>query len=129
MLDKMTSPFYILQYVFCISFIVTTFVVFGVALLILVIITTIVNYILLYKSYRKIKDMAEREMNVQVVREGKTMTINSNELVPGDIYIPDKEIVCDAIVLKGDAFVNEANLTGESYPIGKFAITSFNNIY
>ena len=25
--------------------------------------------------------------------------------------------------------MNEANLTGESYPIGKFAITSFDSIY
>ena len=55
--------------------------------------------------------------------------INSKELVPGDVYIPDKEITCDALLLKGDAFVNEANLTGESYPIGKFALTSSNKMY
>ena len=56
----MTSPFYILQYVFCIAFILANFVIFGVGLLALVIITTILNYILLYRSYQKIQDMAER---------------------------------------------------------------------
>ena len=29
--------------------------------------------------------------------------------------------------MNGNAYVNEANLTGESYPVGKFAISSFRN--
>ena len=82
-----------------------------------------------YRSYRTIKDIAEREVNVEVIRGRKIVTINSNELVPGDVYIPDKEVVCDALVLQGDAFVSEANLTGESDPVGKFAMSSFDSIY
>jgi cation-transporting ATPase 13A2 len=46
------------------------------------------------------------------------------ELVPGDVFEPYGEIPCDAMVLSGDIYVNEANLTGESYPIGKFPVTT-----
>ena len=71
MFDKLTSPFIILQYIFCISFILSNYVLFGASLIAFAIITTIINYILLYKSYRKIQDMAERKIDVQVVRNGR----------------------------------------------------------
>ena len=48
----------------------------------------------------------------------------SSELVPGDIYLPQGEVMCDSLILQGEVFVNEANLTGESIPIAKFATTS-----
>ena len=56
--DKLIGPFYILQYIFCVSFILTDYVLFGVALLVLILLVTIINYILLYKSYQSIKEMA-----------------------------------------------------------------------
>jgi hypothetical protein len=62
MLDKMTTPFFILQYIFCISYILTGFAVFGIALISLSIITTSINYVLLYFSYLKIAEMAEKNL-------------------------------------------------------------------
>lgn len=58
------------------------------------------------------------------------MLIDSKQLVPGDIYVPDehKEIPADCIVGCGDIYVNEANLTGQSFPIGKFKIEDLSNI-
>ena len=53
----------------------------------------------------------------------------SHDLVPGDVYIPEREVACDALLIKGNAFTNEANLTGESYPIGKFPIKQEKSIY
>ena len=32
------------------------------------------------------------------------------------------EIPADSLIVKGDVYVNEANLTGESHPIGKYRI-------
>ena len=78
MLDKFTSPFYILQFIFCMAFIIGGEVLSGVGLLALVLATTIINYVLLRKSYRKIQEMAERKMSVQVIRNGKTVTINND---------------------------------------------------
>jgi len=44
-------------------------------------------------------------------------------LVPGDVVLPQKgdEISYDGILMQGEVFVNEASLTGESIPIGKFS--------
>ena len=44
--------------------------------------------------------------------------------MPGDIIEPNEEMTCDCLLVQGDVFVNEANLTGESIPIGKFPIFS-----
>ena len=82
--------------------------------------TTIINYVLLYRSYKKIKDMAERLVEVEVIRGGQRVKIMNIDLVPGDVYIPSGEVQCDALILKGDAFMNEANLTGKAIPSPSF---------
>lgn len=50
--------------------------------------------------------------------------------MPGDVYIPEEreEITADCIVGMGDIYVNEANLTGESFPIGKFKISKSEDV-
>lgn len=90
------------------------------------VITTSINYILLYISYRKIKEIAEKVVEVEVIRSGKSVNIPSSQLVPGDIFIPRDELYCDVILLKGELYVNESNLTGESIPIAKVAIDNYN---
>lgn len=47
-------------------------------------------------------------------------------LVPGDLINPKDEIMCDCILVKGDIYVNEASLTGENIPIGKYPLTRIN---
>jgi P-type E1-E2 ATPase len=66
--------------------------------------------------------MAERETEVIVIREGETVKVKNHDLVPGDVVIPAKneEISYDGILVSGEVFVNEASLTGESIPVGKF---------
>ena len=43
---------------------------------------------------------------VEVIRNKKKEEIPSEYLVPGDIFIPKGEIMCDALLLKGDLFLN-----------------------
>lgn len=64
-------------------------------------ITTSINYILLYVSYRKIKEMAEGVVEVDVVRNGSFLRLPSNELVPGDLIRPKDELFCDVVLLSG----------------------------
>ena len=120
LLDRMTSPFYILQYIFCCAYIRRRYALFGFTLLFFMMLTTIINYVLLYRSYKKIKDMAERLVEVEVIRGGQRVKIMNIDLVPGDVYIPSGEVQCDALILKGDAFMNEANLTGKAIPSPSF---------
>lgn len=52
------------------------------------------------------------------------MTVNSSELLPGDvIVIPQKKVLpCDLVILTGNVIVNEAMITGESVPVMKFSL-------
>ena len=58
--DVMTKPFFILQYVSSVIWILESLTIFGVVLLAFSALTTTINYILLYFSYRKIKQKVEK---------------------------------------------------------------------
>ena len=57
----------------------------------------------------------------KVVRDGKEIEINSDEIVLDDILVLEigNQIPTDAIILSGNVEVNESLLTGESKPIKK----------
>ena len=59
--DGMIMPFCILQYIFCMAYILSGYFLYGLALIGLVILTTIINYLLLSRNYSMIKDSAEAE--------------------------------------------------------------------
>jgi magnesium-transporting ATPase (P-type) len=59
----------------------------AVLLLVASVVTVSLNYVLLYLSFRKIKEMAEKEHAVVVVRDGVQVTISHTEIVPGDVII------------------------------------------
>lgn len=115
----MLGIFFILQYITCAIYVLEGFIFFGVALIGTSLISTIINYFLLRSSYLKIKELAEHSANVQVVREGKLVEIDSKQLVPGDIFVPTGTIPCDCVLVDGELYLNESSLTGESVPIGK----------
>ena len=58
--DVMTKPFFILQYVSSVIWILESLTIFGVVLLAFSALTTTINYILLYFSYQKIKQKVEK---------------------------------------------------------------------
>ena len=57
-----------------------------------------------------------------MLRNGVYQSIDNVDIVPGDLYEPAEEVPCDSIVVKGELFVDECNLTGENVPIAKFKI-------
>lgn len=59
--------------------------------------------------------------SIEVYRNNKLITIKSDELVQDDIVIfkSGMQIVADAYVLEGEAYVNESLLTGEEDEISK----------
>lgn len=78
-----------------------------------------------------IKKMAFYTCAVNVLRKGELVTVNSDDLVPGDIIeIPEGVVMpCDIALLTGTAIVNEAMLTGESVPVIKVGLPSNDDIY
>jgi hypothetical protein len=71
LLDVLTTPFFLLQYVFCFVYFLQGYAAFSIALLVFSIVTTTVNYIMMYISYKRIKEIAERHFKVKVLREGR----------------------------------------------------------
>ena len=62
-------------------------------------------------------------------RDDKFETISSDCLVPGDIIVVPPEgceMTCDAVLIFGNAIVNESMLTGESVPVTKTVIPRHN---
>lgn len=60
--------------------------------------------------------------NVEVLREHKTIIIDASQIVPGDIIVLNEgeKIPADArLIVANSLRVDEAQLTGESLPIGK----------
>ena len=75
MIDVLLKPFFLLQYIVCVAFIVEGYVTFAVLNIVFSIITTTVNYIMTYISYKKIKDMAEKVVKVKVLRNSEIIEV------------------------------------------------------
>lgn len=81
----------------------------------------------LRKGLIRARDMARFSCLVNVLRDNSWVTLNSSELVPGDLYQVSEgtEISpCDALLLTGACTVSENVLTGESIPLLKVPATS-----
>lgn len=68
--DQLLKGFFIMQYVVCATYILEKNYMFAGIMLGFSIITTIINYIMLRLSYKKIKEIADETHNVEVLREG-----------------------------------------------------------
>jgi len=91
----------------------------------------IMELILTYTEIKEIHTMAIYKCPLKTMRNGQTMEISSENLVPGDMFeIPIHKIMpCDAVLIKGSCMVNESMLTGESMPIFKTMIPADANLY
>jgi P-type Ca2+ transporter type 2C len=92
-------------------------------IIIIVILNAVVGFVQEYraeKSMEALKKMAS--MNAQVIRDGRTITINSVDLVPGDLVVMEagNVIPADLRLIETYSFrVNESALTGESVAVDK----------
>lgn len=79
------------------------------------------------KTSKNLADMSQFSCDIRVLRDEFWTSVNSSELVPGDIYeISDPNLnvlPCDSILITGDCIVNESMLTGESVPVSKIPAT------
>ncbi|HSC38018.1 MAG TPA: cation-translocating P-type ATPase, partial [Chitinophagaceae bacterium] len=72
------------------------------------------------------------EPKVTVIREGRQITLPTEDLVPGDIIVLEEgeKIPADAqVVQENDLTVNESVITGESFPVEKNMEAGSNLLY
>ena len=98
----------------------------------IVIINAIIGFIQEYKAEEIIEKLKRSlDYDVTVLRDGKHRSISSKSLVPGDIIIlneGDKVLADCRIIQNNNLRVNEAVLTGESFPVEKSLKTLSKNI-
>ena len=79
--------------------------------------------LLVARAQRAIAQVANTSMAVEAKRDGAWVTLDSTDLVPGDVVRvrPDSVVPCDLAVMSGTCVVDESALTGESMPTLKSA--------
>ena len=97
----------------------------GYVILIIVVLVALIGFIQEYKAERAMDALREMvSSEADVIRDGKMISIPSEELVPGDvIYLEAGDRVpADGRIIE-DTFLEviEASLTGESLPVEKFS--------
>jgi Mg2+-importing ATPase len=68
------------------------------------------------------KLLALVQISASVVRDGKTLQVPVSQVVPGDVFLLNAGSIvpADSVLIQStDLFVNEATLTGESFPVEK----------
>ena len=95
----------------------------GVVIMVIVVLNAIVGFIQEYNAEKSIESL-KKMMSLQstVLREGKKILVNSDQLVPGDIVILEEgdKVPADGYVISlNNLETTESALTGESLPVKK----------
>ncbi|MGE5298405.1 MAG: magnesium-translocating P-type ATPase [Acidobacteriaceae bacterium] len=97
----------------------------SVIIMVMIIASAFIDFYNTYRSQKAAEKLRQRvEITSDVLRDGKRIEIPVSLLVPGDVVLLSAGdiIPADGNVLDGrDLFVNESQLTGESFPVEKFA--------
>lgn len=72
------------------------------------------------KSITSLMDIAPNEALIR--RNNKEMTVHVDDIAIGDIMIvkPGQKIAMDGVIVDGSSSINQAAITGESVPVGKY---------
>ena len=98
----------------------------GTAIIISILVVTLTSSINNYQKAKKFEEL-EKEQSIfplQVVRDGKEITVTNRDLVVGDVLVTEGGIVldCDCLLIEGREFrCNEATMTGETGTVDKSA--------
>ncbi len=95
----------------------------GIAILLVLIINAVIGFYMEFKAHKSVKALKKlSSIPAKVLRGGKLLEINSEEIVPGDIVFTEAGdmIPADGIIFSSaQLMIDESALTGESVPVDK----------
>ncbi|KIR42837.1 cation-transporting ATPase 13A3/4/5 [Cryptococcus deuterogattii 99/473] len=123
LVDEVLHPFYVFQIASIILWSLDDYYYYAFAIALISITSIMSTLIETKRTIERMREMSRFHCNVKVLIDGEWVMKDCSELVPGDIFDssdPNLTVFpCDALLLSGDAIVNESMLTGESVPVSK----------
>ena len=122
----MLHPFYVFQIASILLWSVDDYYYYAFAIA-LISLTSIINTLVETKrTIERMREMSRFNCDVRILVDGQWNTMDCSYMVPGDIFDASDSTLtvfpCDALLLSGDAIVNESMLTGESVPVSKIPV-------
>ncbi|VUZ51202.1 unnamed protein product [Hymenolepis diminuta] len=134
LLKEGLNQFYVFQICSCILWFCDYYYYYAAAIVIISGISLFWNISELRRNEKALHDTVTSYGEVNVCRDingvQKYFSINSTDLVPGDIIEIPRDgctMFCDAVLLRGNCIVNESTLTGESVPVTKIPFVGQRN--
>lgn len=121
--DEMVHPFYVFQYASVLIWCLEAYYSYSIIIMAITMFSIITTVVQAYRYRRRLAALAHYTCEVQVMQPGGSVaTMDSTELVPGDVVVVHPGLLpCDLVLLRGEAIVDENMLTGEAVPVRKVA--------
>ncbi|XP_076056753.1 polyamine-transporting ATPase anne boleyn isoform X2 [Oratosquilla oratoria] len=116
------NPFYIFQVASVILWYTDDYYYYATVIVITSVVSLSFEVLQMHSNQMSLQSTIHSSDVVDVVRGEGVERIPSEHLVPGDVIVVPKHggiMHCDAVLLQGNAIVNESMLTGESVPVTK----------
>ena len=128
LVDEVLHPFYMFQIVSIILWSFDNYYYYAFCIAVISLVSIVTTLLETRQTVNRMREMSRFSCDVRVLREGNWQVLDSNDLVPGDIYdVAEPGLLlfpADSVLLSGDAIVNESMLTGESVPVSKVPLTT-----
>ncbi|KAK0626684.1 hypothetical protein B0T14DRAFT_421988 [Immersiella caudata] len=128
LVDEVFHPFYVFQIASLILWSLDEYYYYAVAIFLMSFGSIATTLVETRATMKRLREISKFVCDVRVIRNGFWRNIDSDELVPGDVYeVSDPSLVqfpADSLLLSGDCIVNESMLTGESVPVSKTPATN-----
>ncbi len=130
---EILGPFYIFQAAAIVLWSIDEYYYYSSFILLMSVLSLLSGTFQIRRNQKKLRDTVKGRDIIEVWRSGDIYeTIETTRLVPGDVIVLPKhafEMHCDAVILSGNAIVDESMLTGESVPLTKTPIPSTDSLY
>lgn len=123
LLDEVLHPFYVFQIASIVLWSLDDYYYYAFAIALISATSILSSLVETKRTIERMREMSRFTCNVNAYVDGEWRIVDSGSLVPGDLFEASDPTLatfpCDAILLSGDAIVNESMLTGESVPVSK----------